>query len=134
VSTFFRTTQSTDKNEAMQPKHDIKQINGGNVVVVTDDNLIITEVQQFLQMMMNLPSDRVILHEKNLHPHFFELRTGLAGEILQKVVNYACRLGIVGDFSKYSSKALRDFIYESNKGNVAVFVTSVDEALTRLSK
>ncbi len=118
----------------MQPKCDIKQINGSDIVVISDDNLIITEAQQFLQMMMNLPSDRVVLHEKNLHPDFFELRTGLAGEILQKVANYACRLGIVGDFSKYQSKALRDFIYESNKGNVVVFANSVDEALKRLSK
>jgi hypothetical protein len=118
----------------MQLKYDIKQINGFETVVITDENLVIIEVQQFLQMMMNLPADRVILHEKHLHPDFFELRTGLAGEILQKVVNYACRLGIVGDFSKYSSKALRDFIYESNKGNVVVFTSSVDEALNRLSK
>ncbi len=118
----------------MQPTLDIKQLNGSDIVVITDENLIITEAQQFLQIIMNLPSDRVILHEKNLHADFFELRTGLAGEILQKVMNYRCRLGIVGEFSKYTSKALRDFIYESNKGNVIVFERSVDEALSRLSK
>jgi hypothetical protein len=118
----------------MQLKYDIKQINGKDIIVITNADLIVNDAQQFLEIIMNLPSDRLILHEKNIHRDFFELRTGLAGEILQKVVNYACRLGIVGDFSKYQSVALRDFIYESNKGKVIVFATSVDGAVERLSK
>lgn len=119
---------------AMQIAYDINQIHGQEIVVIADNNLVVNDAQQFLEMLMNLPSDRLILHERNIHSDFFELRTGLAGEILQKVVNYACRLGIVGDFSKYQSVALRDFIYESNKGNVVVFAASVDEAVQRLSK
>src|SRR5690349_10022648 len=115
----------------MKMSYDIKQMNGKEIVVIIDDSSVISDAQQFLQMMVNLPSDHVIIHEKNLHPDFFELRSGLAGEILQKIVNYACRLGIVGDFSKYTSKALRDLIFESNKGNVIIFVNTVDDALIR---
>jgi hypothetical protein len=43
-------------------------------------------------------------------------------------------LGIVGDFSLYQSKSLRDFIYESNKSNRIVFVSTLEEALDRLSR
>ena len=39
----------------------------------------------------------------------------MAGEILQKFSNYRVRLAIVGDFTPYSSKSIKDFIYESNK-------------------
>ncbi len=44
---------------------------------------------------------------------FFVLSTGIAGDILQKIVDYQGRIAIYGDFSGYTSKPLRDFIYES---------------------
>lgn len=53
---------------------------------------------------------------------FFILRTQLAGEILQKFINYQAKLAIYGDYTKYTSKPLKDFIYESNKGNDFFFV------------
>lgn len=63
---------------------------------------------------------------------FFDLSSGLAGEIAQKLVNYGFRLAIIGDFSGYTSKSLKDFIYESNKGRHLYFVANEDEALKKL--
>jgi len=77
--------------------------------------------------------DRIILHEKNITPDFFDLKNGMAGEILQKFSNFRVRLAIVGDFSKYTSKSVRDFIFESNKGRQINFVTSQPEAIEVLS-
>lgn len=57
----------------------------------------------------------------------------MAGEILQKFSTYQVRLAIIGDFSKYTSKSLTDFIYESNKGKHINFVNSTTEALKILS-
>jgi len=74
--------------------------------------------------------DRVVLHEKNITPTFFDLKTKLAGEILQKFVQYNMPLSIIGDFSKFESKALHDFIYESNKGKHINFINSIDMLLT----
>lgn len=78
--------------------------------------------------------DRLIIHEKNTHPDFFDLKTKMAGEILQKFSTYRVRLMIVGDFSKYNSQSLRDFISESNKGSLVNFVESVELAKTKLSE
>ena len=69
----------------------------------------------------------------SLHPDFFDLKTRFAGEILQKFSNYDVKLAIVGDFSKYSSKSLRDFIYESNKGKLIFFADNLNTALMKLS-
>ena len=77
--------------------------------------------------------DALILHEANLAPEFFQLRTRLAGEILQKLVNYRVKVAIVGDFQKYQSKALADFIYECNQGRQIFFVPTREEAITRLA-
>ncbi|MCI9429658.1 MAG: DUF4180 domain-containing protein [Lachnospiraceae bacterium] len=35
----------------------------------------------------------------------------MAGEILQNFTNYHFRIAIYGDYSQYTSKPLRDFIY-----------------------
>lgn len=66
--------------------------------------------------------------KETLGEDFFKLRTGVAGELLQKCSNFRIRLAIVGDFSEYTSKSLRDFIYESNKGNLVYFTNDLDSA------
>jgi hypothetical protein len=75
-----------------------------------------------------LGADTLILFEHQLCPEFFDLRSGMAGEILQKFSNYRMKLAIIGDFKKYPSKSLRDFIFESNKGGKILFLSSVEEA------
>ena len=118
----------------MTSPYTIHTVLNKEIVEVQDNSLLLETTQQFLQLMMNLPSDKVILRKENLHESFFDLRSGLAGDILQKVSNYVLQLGIVGDFSLYDSKSLQAFIYESNKGNRVVFATTVEEALNRLSR
>jgi hypothetical protein len=79
-------------------------------------------------------ANRLIVYEQNLHPDFFDLKTRLAGEILQKFSTYHAYLTIVGDFSKYPSKSLKDFIYESNEVGRISFVATKEEALQALTK
>ena len=77
---------------------------------------------------------KVIIHSGSFAAGFFDLRTGLAGEILQKFSNYRMRLAIVGDFSHLRSSSWRDFIRESNRGKMVCFVPTVEEAISVLSK
>ncbi len=69
-----------------------------------------------------------------LAPEFFQLRTGFAGEVLQKFVNYGVRLAIVGDVSSFSStsSALRDLIKESNRGRDVWFLDDIEDLSNRL--
>ena len=66
---------------------------------------------------------------------FFQLSTRIAGEAIQKFVNYQRRLVIVGDISRYveASTALRDFVYESNRGRHVWFVDSLGDLAERLA-
>ncbi|WP_335582436.1 DUF4180 domain-containing protein [Candidatus Formimonas warabiya] len=77
--------------------------------------------------------DRMALNKGAITEEFFRLSTGLAGEILQKFVNYRLKFAIIGDFSCYSSKPLKDFIYESNRGRDVFFVSAEAEAIERLA-
>ena len=76
----------------------------------------------------------VVIDKKLVVEDFFILSTGLAGEILQKYINYGGRIAIYGDYSRYTSKPLKNFIYESNKGKDAFFVSDEDEAVDMLTR
>jgi hypothetical protein len=69
-----------------------------------------------------------------LDPSFFELRSGLAGELLQKAANYGFKFAVVGDISSYvaASDALRDFVIECNRGNSIFFVDDMRALEERL--
>lgn len=64
---------------------------------------------------------------------FFILSSCLAGEILQKFINYHIKFAIYGDFSKYTSKPLKDFMVESNRGKDVFFQPSAALAVDKLS-
>ena len=106
-------------------------INGTNIAEFNEQGVVLKATQEFLQVIMNSCAEVIIIHAKNIDESFFELRSGLAGDMLQKVANYRLRLAIVGDFSVFESKSLKAFIVESNRSNTIVFVSTVEEALER---
>jgi len=65
-----------------------------------------------------------MLDEKDLSADFFDLRTGLAGEVLQKFTNYRARLAIiVADASAYGSR-FGELVYEHRTHNSVRFFAS----------
>ncbi|RYY37727.1 MAG: DUF4180 domain-containing protein [Sphingobacteriaceae bacterium] len=118
----------------MQIKEHI--INNRQIGEVLADDIIINKIEDGTDLLGNVyyqGFDAAIIYAKNITPDFFDLKTRIAGEILQKFSTYRMPLAIVGDYSVYTSKSLADFIYESNKGKHVNFVASVDEALGRLT-
>lgn len=114
---------------------DIIEINGKNIAVLKSPGIQIQEIQDALDLLAEasyLNSHRIIIKEDQLTPAFFELKNGIAGEILQKFSTYSVQLAIIGDFSKYKSKSLRDFIFESNKYGRINFVSSFEEAKEKI--
>jgi hypothetical protein len=108
------------------------QKNGLQIAEVLSDAIIINSSDDGGQLLNDLyyqGFDAIIIKASLLAADFFELKTGLAGDVLQKFSNRRMRLAIVGDFKAIESKSLRDFISESNKGNLVKFVASVDEWL-----
>ena len=115
----------------------IKQ-NNIDIAVISHNELLITDVQTALDLIATVRyetgCDHMILSKDAVSEEFFDLSTKLAGDVLQKFVNYQMKFAIVGDFSVYSSKSLKDFITESNKGNAIFFLPGEKEALEKLSK
>lgn len=112
-------------------------IKGKKIAVLQSDEVLIRETQDALDIMADSgfhDAYKIIINEKHLISDFFDLKSGFAGDILQKFSTYNVQLAIVGDFSKYTSKSLRDFIFESNKYGRINFVSSLEEAKERLAK
>ena len=106
------------------------KFHGNNIVEIIDDNVLIKGVDDALSLFCMIDDcSTIILKKENILDDFFNLATGIAGEILQKFSNYRMRMAIIGDFEPVKSKALKDFIYESNKTKRIVFVKTLDEAL-----
>ncbi|MGD0345396.1 MAG: DUF4180 domain-containing protein [Terracidiphilus sp.] len=81
-------------------------------------------------------AERVAIPVERLGDEFFQLRNGIAGEVLQKFVTYQVRIAIVGDIISHSdaSKALHDFVVECNRGSAVWFVRSMEELNDRLRR
>jgi len=111
--------------------------NNLEIAIVSSNDILITDVQSALDFIATVSfevgCERIILNKSAIVEDFFHLKTRLAGDILQKFINYHVKIAIVGDFSIYESKSMKDFIYESNNGKDIFFLPNRIEAIKKLS-
>lgn len=112
--------------------------NGTDIAVICSEEKLIVDTQSALDLAMTVKHEtgakNIIISKSAVCEEFFTLSSGMAGEILQKFVNYHVRIAIYGDYSPYTSKSLKDFIYESNNGNDFFFVSTKEEAIQKLTE
>jgi hypothetical protein len=110
---------------------------GSSIAEIIPGSGIINTSEDLLDLMGEASfngSTAMIIHSESLNRNFFDLKTKVAGEILQKFSNYRMKLAVVGSFTEIKSKSLRDFIRESNTRGTIIFVGSVEEAMARFNK
>jgi Domain of unknown function (DUF4180) len=85
---------------------------------------------------LGLGAELVVVPVERLTEDFFSLRSGVAGEILQKFATYRLRLVVLGDIADHvrASTALRDLVRECNRGRSTWFVTDEAELDARLAE
>lgn len=109
-----------------------------DIAVISSDEKVIVDVQSALDLAMTVKYETgaaaIVIGKSAVCDDFFVLSSGMAGEILQKFINYHVRIAVYGDYSQYTSKPLKDFIYESNHGNDFFFVSTKDEAIQKLKE
>ena len=78
------------------------------VAVVTGEEKVITDAQSALDLIMTARyetgTNLIAVDKEAITEDFFVLSRGLAGEVLQKFINYEAKIAIFGDFSQYTSK------------------------------
>jgi hypothetical protein len=111
---------------------------GVRVLTCAPDGALVRNDRDAVDLMALAHSHKaklLVLPVSRLDPDFFVLRTGVAGEIVQKFAQYRLPVAILGDISTYlaASSALRAFVYEANRGKDFWFVADESELDSRLS-
>lgn len=118
----------------------IETINYNDVKIahIVAEKIVISNLQSAVDLIMTVnfeaKTKNIVISENLISDKFFILSSGLAGEVLQKIINYQFRIAIYGDFSKFTSKPLKDFIYESNNGKDVFFTESLESAVEKLAE
>jgi len=105
----------------------------GDIAVIRSEEVLIYDGPSALDFAVNAGAQKIAVNKEAIIESFFDLSSGVAGEVVQKFVNYRLRLAVIGDFEKYTSKALRDWMYECNNGRQLFFAANEDEAIRWLS-
>jgi hypothetical protein len=117
----------------------IQDFSGRKVVIGNDSGPLLAsekDVNDWISAAWDAEAQLVVVPTARLSEHFFQLSTRIAGAIIQKFVNYRAQLVIVGDISGWvaGSNALRDFVYESNKGREVWFLPDLETLALRLQR
>lgn len=116
----------------------IDEIAGNRVVFFSTQGRVLAapgDINDFISEVWSHDAIMAVIPLSRLSPDFLKLSTRLAGETVQKFVNYNIPLVILGDVSRHSAQsgALRDYIYESNKGRSVWFLLDEDALRARLA-
>jgi hypothetical protein len=105
------------------------KLHENGIVEIIDNHVVIKDVDDVFGLFCIDDCSAIIVKKENIINDFFDLSTGIAGELLQKFSIYNMRMAIIGDFGNVKSKSLSDFIYESNKIKRIIFVNTTEKAL-----
>lgn len=79
-------------------------------------------------------TDIVLLYHTNLHPDFYDLKTGLAGKVMLKLTNYQIHLAAVIPTGLVGTGRFYEMVIETNRRNDFRVYGTRDEALQWISK
>lgn len=106
----------------------------GQILVASDSGISIRSFGDIADAIgAFIGAGGVIFTEDDLAREFFDLRSGLAGELFQKCMNYRVRLAIVLPDPEAYGERISELAYEHKSHNMIRFVPSKDEAEAWLS-
>jgi hypothetical protein len=112
----------------------INPVNDSQKIIVASDSAISIRSSADIADALgaSLGAKGLILAETDLAPEFFDLRTGLAGELFQKFINYKVRVAIVLPDPEAYGERFGELAHEHSSHGMIRFVGSKDEAIAWL--
>lgn len=120
-----------------EPAYRFIELNGRTLCEVESDGEAVSTVQDAVDLVGNASFQDavgVVLEGRQLAPAFFDLRSGFAGEVLQKFTNYRLKLAVVGGHEDVASEAFQALVHESNTGSQVRFLPDKDAAYRWLTE
>ena len=106
----------------------VRELGGRRLLVCAAQGSLLaeeTDASDFLSLAFSNNAKLLVVPVSRLDKRFFDLRSGIAGQIVQKFANYRVQLVVLGDVSEWvqRSPAFRDFVHEANQGSSLWFVS-----------
>jgi Domain of unknown function (DUF4180) len=114
----------------------IHDINETQVAEVQSEGIMIRSARDAADITRELLAhgiSKLILHERNLCPEFWQTSNGLAGVILQEFTSKSVVVAFVGKPIQNRTENLAALVQESGLGNQAFVLDTVELAKERLS-
>jgi|SRR4029453_11866348 Domain of unknown function (DUF4180) len=102
------------------------------ILVASENGISIKSANDVVDVVGASLGRRLVLEENDLGPAFFDLRSGLAGELIQKFVNYHIRVAIIVPSPEIHGERFSELAYEHATHPTVRFVRSADEAMAWL--
>ena len=109
---------------------------GGKIYIEVDKEYIISSEQDALDLAAicwENKTDLLLLHYENFTPGFLDLKTRLAGAVLQKFIQYGIKVTAIIPPEKNTGK-FREMVIESNRGTHFRVFSTEEEAKDWLLK
>ena len=115
----------------------IHDISGNRIAEMQSKGIIIRSARDaadIIAQLLDQKIDKLILHERNLVPVFWNISSGLASDILQKFAEKNIAVAFVGEFDKDKNKSLNAFIKEANLKSQVLFTNDIQLAQNSFSR
>jgi hypothetical protein len=117
-------------------KYDTREVGGKWILVIHAEEPIADKAQanELVSLSMENGTPLVLFEEGALSPEFTDLRTGVAGEVMQKLVNYHMTAAAVLSTQISQSGRFGELMLEMNRGSTFRSFSLYDEALGWLAQ
>ncbi len=103
------------------------------VIIASEINLSIRSIRNVSDALGAVyGADGLLLTENELSPEFFDLRSGIAGELFQKFTNYQIHLALVVSTLEVYGERFGELAFEHRNHKLIRFFDSVEAAKTWL--
>ncbi len=109
----------------------VLEIGETRAVVLDSDDGPIADAKRLVSWfgdVMGEGATALVVPAEALPASFFDLRSGLAGDVLQKAANYRIVFAVVGDVAEHSAKmrAFHDLVVESQHASGYTFAADME--------
>jgi len=103
----------------------------GDYIICLPGSGLISNEQDILDVLTygyGMEKNRLIIHSTELHPDFFNLKTGLLGSIFLKLSNYHVKTAFIVEMDKIESERFHELIYEHKRSREIRFFEDLANA------
>ncbi len=103
----------------------------GDYIICQPGSGLVSNEQDILDLLAygyGMEQTRMVIHSTDLHPDFFNLKTGLLGNIFLKLSNYRVKTAFIVEMDKIEGERFHELIHEHKRSREICFFEDLRSA------